>query len=288
METRDWNILKVLSEERNITKTAEIIGISQPALTKRLQLIESQLGIKVVHRGRKGVHFTTQGEYLAKCAGDILVRIRDMQDHVANMNERISGTLRVGASTFFTRYKLPSILKQFKELYPDVEFKVASSWSHDVYSLIYDRDVHVAFLRGEYTWHGRKHLLLQETLSIVSRDPVSLNDLPRTPRIDYQSDKKLLAMINNWWAENFDQPPLVGMVVDKTNTCKEMVKKGLGYAILPGNVLEEMKSYSLKEIRDSSGQPITRNTWMLSRREDMDLKLVKTFVDFVERLKLED
>jgi len=287
LETRDWQILKVLSEESNITRTAEVIGISQPALTKRLQLIESQLGIKIVHRGRKGVHFTPQGEYLAKWADKILVRIREMQDHIANMSDSISGTLRIGASTFFTRYQLPSILKQFKDLYPNVEFKVMSGWSHDIYSLIHNRDVHVAFLRGEYTWHEKKHLLLKETLYIVSRDPVSLEELPMIPRIDYQSDRKLLAMINNWWAENYTQPPLVGMVVDKTNTCKEMVKKGLGYAILPGNVLGEMKPYIRKEIRDPSGRPVTRDTWMLSRWADMNLQLVKTFVDFVEGLELD-
>ncbi len=66
MEYRDWYILQTLYQEQNITKTAETLYLSQPALTKRLRQIEKEFGVQIVQRGSRGVHFTPQGEYLAK------------------------------------------------------------------------------------------------------------------------------------------------------------------------------------------------------------------------------
>lgn len=58
MEYRDWHILQTLFREQNITKTAEALYISQPALTKRLRQIEKDFGVQIVQRGSRGVQFT--------------------------------------------------------------------------------------------------------------------------------------------------------------------------------------------------------------------------------------
>ena len=76
MEDRDWLILSILYKEKNITKTAQTLFISQPALTTRLQHIEKYFGVTIVHRTRKGVHFTSEGEFLAKAATKMLSHIR--------------------------------------------------------------------------------------------------------------------------------------------------------------------------------------------------------------------
>lgn len=54
MNERDWHILKVLHEHRNITKTAQSLYISQPSLTKRIQQIEKEFNLKIVERGTRG------------------------------------------------------------------------------------------------------------------------------------------------------------------------------------------------------------------------------------------
>ena len=65
MEDRDWLIIKVLNEQKNITKTAQALFISQPYLTTRIRHIEDEFGVKMIYRGSRGVHFTPEGDYLA-------------------------------------------------------------------------------------------------------------------------------------------------------------------------------------------------------------------------------
>ncbi|MCK1994374.1 LysR family transcriptional regulator [Peribacillus muralis] len=282
MNERDWHILKVLHEQKNITKTAQSLYISQPSLTKRIQQMEKEFHLKIVERGARGVQFTPQGEYLANCAEEMLVRLREIKETAFNMGQEISGTLRLGVSNYITLHKLPGLLKMFRERYPLVDFHVTTGWSNEVLSLIYKEEVHVGIVRGDYQWSGAKHHLFEETICIASKEKVAVVDLPSLPRIDYKTDALLKMMIDDWWRNNFLGPPLVGMEVDKGDTCKEMVKNGLGYGIMPSALLENDRTLRQMDLRDGQGNPLIRNTWMLYHEKSLELKLVNEFVRFVE------
>ncbi|MEH7108123.1 LysR family transcriptional regulator, partial [Bacillus sp. JJ1764] len=246
MDYRDWEILKVLYSQKNITKAARLLFITQPALTNRLKHMQEELGVKIVTRESRGIHFTPEGEYLVHCADDILNQYNKIKAHVRNMSNiagnDVVGTLKLGVSNFFVNRELPYILKLFKDRFPHVEFKVITGWSNDITQLIHNKDVHIAFVRGDYSCRGlKKHLLLEETISIMSKETIDMVDLPNLPRIDYSGDYLLKTLIDNWWAENYTQPPLISIEVDQVETCKEMVMNGLGYGILSSRMLKDIK-----------------------------------------------
>lgn len=286
MDKRDWQILQKLYEEKNITKVAESMFMSQPALTKRIQQMELEYKVKIVHRGKKGIQFTPQGEYLVKYAFEMIKRDIEVQNDLANMDNEISGTLRLGVSSFITR-KIPPVLKEFKSKYPKVNFSLNTNWSNQIFNQIYNREIHIAFVRGDYKWLGGKRLLLEENLTLVSHDKVDLEDLPTLPRIDYNCDIKLIELIDTWWTENFSVPPKIGIRVDKTDTCRAMVANDLGYAIMPGLVVKNSEDLYQLPLNDKNGKPIIRPTWMLYHEDDYHLKLVKTFIEFMDEINFQ-
>ncbi|HWO97401.1 MAG TPA: LysR family transcriptional regulator [Bacillus sp. (in: firmicutes)] len=288
MDDRDWLILQILYNEKNITKTAKSLYISQPALTNRLQQMEKEFGVQIVNRGRRGVQFTPQGEYLAKCAHQMLLNIQKIKENVANMEQKAAGTLRLGVSTFFTDYKLPGLLKLFKDKYPNIEFKVTTGWSSDITNLIYNQDVHIGFVKGDYSWKDQKRLLFEETICIASKEKIDIHNLPHLPRIDYLTDPLLKTTVHNWWVENYSQPPTVSIEVDKADTCKKMVVNGLGYAILPSMILQDVDDIHKIDLKTRDGDPIIRKTWMFFHKESLKLNIVKVFVNFIEGLDLQD
>lgn len=283
MDERDWMVLQVLYEEKNITKTSQRLYISQPALTNRLQQLEKEFGIKIVNRGRRGVQFTPQGEYLARCAHEMLLTIQRIKENVLNMENNFVGTLRLGVSTFFTDYMLPNLLKRFKEQYPNIEFKVTTGFSSDVAELIHNQDVHISIVKGDYNWNDQKHLLFEETICIASKNEIDIQNLPKLPRINYHTDLLLKHSIDNWWSERFTQPPLVNIEVDKVDTCKKMVVNGLGYAIIPSLILNDVHDLYKKDLQTIDGKPIVRKTWMFYHKDSLKLNIVKAFVDFMEK-----
>ncbi|WHY00139.1 LysR family transcriptional regulator [Neobacillus sp. DY30] len=286
MDERDWMVLQTLYQEKNITNTAKILYISQPALTNRLKAMEKHFGVRIVIRGRRGVQFTSQGEYLAKSAHEMILRFQKIKETVLNMEDKISGILRLGVSNFFTDYKLPGLLKLFKDQYPDVEFKVTTGLSSHITHLMHNQDVHIGFVRGDYSWQDQKKLLFKESICIASKEEIDIRDLPALSRIDYHTDPLLKTLVDNWWTENYSQPPLVSINVDKADTCKKMVENGLGYAILPSLLINDLDNIHKFEIRTKDGEKIIRKTWMFYHEESLQLNIVKAFVEFVEGMDM--
>lgn len=287
MDNKDWNILKVLYNQKNITKTAQLLFLSQPALTHRLKQMEKEFGIKIFHGGRRGIQFTPQGEYLALSADNFLNQYLKVQENLKSMSSDVTGTLRLGVSNLVTRYKLPTILRLFQEQYPKVEFKVKSGWSSQIFKDIYNQEVHVGLIRGDYNWKGQKQLLFEESMYVASKNKINVDDLPNLRRIDYKTDSLLKTIIDNWWNENFSSPPLNSIEVDQVDTCKELVINGLGYGILPSLVLNGADQIHKIQLKDHKGTPITRKTWMYYHRKSLELNLVEAFVQFVENLDFE-
>lgn len=286
MDDRDWMILNTLYNKKNITKAAKNLFISQPALTKRLQLMEKEFGVIIVNRESRGVQFTSQGEYLAKCSEEILLKLEKIKENVLNMNGDVRGTLRIGVSNFFAKYKLPRILKLFKDQYPNVEFKVTTDWSSDIFKLIYNKNIQVAFVRGDYSFKGKKYLLSEENICVASKDKISLENLPKLPRIVYKTDYLLKVIIDNWWTENYLESPMVSIEVDQGDACRGMIVNGLGYGIMPSATLDNIDGIYKINLADKEGNELLRRTWMLYNEETLEMNVVKAFVNFVENLDI--
>lgn len=284
METQDWLILKVLFHTKNITKAAQTLFLSQPAITHRLRHMEEEFGVTIVQRASKGVHFTPQGEYLAKAADAMLVQFRQLKDDLLNMEDAVTGTLRLGSAHVFTKHRLPGLLKVFKNNYPNVEFKVTTTRSKDIFSLLYKQDIQVGFIRGASGWNGEKHLLFDEAICIASKEPFDIMDLPQLPRIDYQTDPTIQALIDNWWRETYPVPPSISMNVDRVDICKEMILNGLGYAFLPDILVNESDNLYKYIITDKAGKPILRQTWMIYQNTAIETNVVNAFVKCVKAI----
>ncbi|MEW9670528.1 LysR family transcriptional regulator [Ammoniphilus sp. 3BR4] len=283
MEEKDWNMLITIHEERSISKAAERLYITQPSLTYRLQQIEKEFDTKIVTRGKKGVEFTTQGEYLVQFAKEMIFKLRTAKEFISNLDDRVKGKLRLGVSRNFARYNLSSLLKGFHDQYPEVDIHLKTGWSSEIIHMLYKEEVHIGIVRGDYRWQEQKYLMSEDCVCIVSKEELSLDQLPMLPRINFDTDQSLKTLIDNWWRETFTRPPTITMEVDHIETCKQLVISGLGYAILPGmSILKEDNLFSYK-LKTNENEPILRKTWMIYRDHSLDLNTVNSFVDFTKK-----
>ena len=107
-----------------------------------------------------------------------------------------------------------------------------------------------------------------------------METLPTIPRSDYKTGQSLKSAINNWWKNTYDQPPFITMKVDQVETCKEMVKNELGYAIIPKICIKPNEEFYIKEI-SLNNSLLTRETWLYYRESLLQLSSIKAFVDYI-------
>ena len=283
MEERDWLIIKTLYEHKNITKTAKALYLSQPALTARIKQIESLLGVKLIYRGNKGITFTASGERTAIFAVKILNELRAFREELANISHETAGVLRIAAPAILASYYLPKLLGKFTQLYPKVKFDVTIAQSSDVISLMNTKSLHFGFLRNDFGWNEDERLLLTVNhVCAVATSPFKLEDLPNMVRVDYETDNYYRAFLDKWWQETFNTSPIIGMMVSNLELCKEMVFSGLGYGLLPSILLEGKSDLFSLPLCDKAGNKLERKTWLIYKKEILDINLPRSFYEFMK------
>lgn len=281
MSDKDWEMLVVLYEEGTITNAAKKLYISQPSLTYRIKQLEKYFKVKILHRGNKGVIFTAQGELLVKYAKEMITKLSYTKDHIINIDDEIKGVLKIGGSSNFALYQLPSILEGFVEEYPNIEINLTTGWSSEILQMMQNEVFHIAILRGEHAWKEESLILNEENLCVVSKSPLKIDDLPSMNYIRYQTDTHLRSTFDAWWRNRFSAPPNISMEVDRIETCKELVKRGLGYSLIPSISLRKEDELFTINLEDE-GTEIKRKTWLLYREELMELKMVNVLVDYIK------
>ncbi len=282
MDESDWKILVELKRCGTITRTAERLNMSQPNLSKKLQAIEHELGVGVVLRTTKGVSFTPEGDYLAREAAEVLARFGEIRHSLLKIGDGRAGTIKIGMTNAFARYTLPSWLKHYKTIFPDVDFDVATDVSSRIVERLVADEIHVGFIRGDLDGDFERTLIGADRAHLVNRDPIELADLPKTPQITYLSDPWAVKLLDGWWHAHFSRPPLVGMRANHGETCLEMVANGLGYGIfLSPHFLERSTELFRRPLAYPDGRPFGRNSWMISTPAFAGLPLVANFIDYV-------
>ncbi|MFU2016216.1 LysR family transcriptional regulator [Peribacillus butanolivorans] len=291
MKEQDCLLIVAIYEDQSITKAAERLFISQPALTYRIKQLEQEFGIKIIKREGNKIIFTAEGEYLVKFSNNLLLEISKLKDQFQNMSIEATGLLRIGVSSNFSLYKLPPIIQDFLQLYPKVQLKVNTGWSSEIMQLLTKNEIQIGIVTGDYNWFEEKVLLYQDPLTIISKEQINIKNIPNLPRVDYvpnnltnksqKPSNPLTKLIENWWQESFNAPPLINMVVDKVETCKEMVKKHLGYSIIPRSCIRESDDFYTYDLKDENDNPIYRKTWMVYRKSSLELSAVNKFVDYL-------
>ena len=128
MKNIDWKILKVLYEKRSITKAADALFMTQSALTKRLQSIESEWGRQLVERTSRGVTFTEDGKYLVQKANIMLDFLQEIGDHFADRHTKME-SLKLGVPNSFAKRHLPKLLAAYQKSGANLYIKTISNSS---------------------------------------------------------------------------------------------------------------------------------------------------------------
>jgi len=137
-----------LAEELHFTRAAHRLRIAQPALTKRIQLLERTLGVALFVRTRRSVRLTSDGEVLLEKARQALQAIDDLEDTAKRLRDGGAGRLRIGFTPSAPHHVLPVLMRMFRKQHPGIECLLAEAASDDQVRQILDGDLDVGILRS--------------------------------------------------------------------------------------------------------------------------------------------
>jgi len=120
MEFSRFSVFRSVAKNLSFTKAAKELLITQPAVSKHIQLLEDEYGLRLFNRKGNKIYLTTEGVLFLKYADRAHNLQRELEDEVNSIKSTPSGSLRIGASTTIAQYVIPQVLSTFHKKYPDV------------------------------------------------------------------------------------------------------------------------------------------------------------------------
>lgn len=285
MKDFDWEILYELSKNPNLTKVANVLYITQPSLTKRLQHIEAEFDVTIVQRTPKGLEFTPEGKYLAEQAEVYMRFLKQTRSHLVQMQVDSTPSIAIGSAYTFSKCGLTDTLMRFRMAYPEIHVTIHSNSSHLLYRQVVEGSIDAAFVNGDFKDGVNRILIRKNQAYLVTKEPImDYNELCGMNRLGYITNPESSMLLNRWWAEVFQEEPGVLPVMGYVDNVCQMVQRGLGYTIcfFPDEYIDPY-NLSLHPLRYSDGTPVSRNTWLISPKGKRVDSTTACFVSFVEQ-----
>lgn len=278
MDVSDYKILIDLYEYKNITKVANINYVSQPAITKRIKKIENELNCQLIISNNKGIIFTSLGENIIPYCRQIVQANDNLRFSISKNQGQVSGSVNVFASLNYSRFRLPSALKLFSNLYPFVEVNIITDKSKNIYAKLMKENNFIGILRCKHQWDRGSLLLSTEPMCLIYSYENANRPLTDYNYILHNLDVHVKAQIERWASENDILLNSTKFYVDDITSCKNMVEHGLGWSIVPQICLDDFNG-EIHPIYFKDGTPFIRETYALYHDSYFELQQVKLFLD---------
>ena len=138
----------------SFSRAAELLNISQPAISKGVRDFELQVGCRMLNRSPKGVLPTPEGMALAKHAETLFAAERAAEDELSALRGLHNGSLRIGASTTIATYMIARYLGAFHRAYPGIDLHLVSANTRDIAEQMTAQDIDIGLVEGPIEERG--------------------------------------------------------------------------------------------------------------------------------------
>lgn len=291
MDFYQLSYFKKVAETGSVSRAAEQLFITQPAVSKQIKALEDELGERLFDRLGKKVFLTRAGQVLYSHAEKILRSVSDAKTAVRDMAEECSGELVIGTSDHISLHRLPGVLKSFITAFPKVDLKLRCHRSETILEMVNRNAVDLGIITlpdlpnnliSKTIWIDPMSLVFSCGHPLEKLSSVKLRDVAPYGMILPESDTTTRKTINLAFSKK-RLTPNVAMEVAYIETIKGLVKAGMGISILPDKAVEEEVEAGVLVRTQLSDAAFTRNLGVAYLREKFLSRPAREFLNFLDK-----
>lgn len=286
-------VFYTVARRLNFTRAAEELFISQPAVTKHIQEIESYFKTKLFDRNGTKIKLTPAGETLLRYTEELFALYRSMEFDMNMMTQRNLGNLKIGASTTIAQYVLSPILASFHDTYPDIRIELTTGNTEQIEIALEQKEIDLGIIEGQSKKSNLKYTEFQKdriALIASTSNPLSKNmeiepeELKNIPLLLREPGSGTLEVIAHALKQlNIKMEDLhIEMQLSSTESIKQYIQHSNSMAFLSiSSILNELNNHIFCII-NISGLEIERNFSFIQQQGAAE-SLPELFIRFAHR-----
>lgn len=276
-----------VAEQKNFSRAAEILNLSQPGVSLHIRNLENEFGTKLMHRSPKLVKLTEAGEILYSRAKEILTLYEAAKQDILRLHDMVSGSLQIGASFTIGEYILPRLLAEFALQYPQVEMGLTIGNTEEIIEALRGNKLDLGLVEGTVTATDLSVApYMKDEMILVAASGHSLSTLRITETDLLQNQVWVLRESGSGtraFSDQFIRQAGLQMkrsyVFNSSQGVKEAVSAGLGIAILSRWVVrKELEAGEIIEI-PIKGIRLDRNFSLIRPKDHVTTMAVHVFIE---------
>jgi LysR family transcriptional regulator, cys regulon transcriptional activator len=242
-------LVAVVENGLNITTAAEALYTSQPGVSKQLRLLEDELGLKLfVRNGKRLEALTPAGEKVVDRAARVLREASSIKSLAEELRGDVRGRLSLATTQTQARYVLPTIIRDFRERFPEVDFELHQGTSEQIGQMMSERQVDFAMVTDSseqfaelvklpvYRWDRVIIVPKNHPLTRIE-GRLDLPTLAGYPLVTYLfSDRPESSLMSSF--QHSGLSPRIAFTARDSDVIKTYVRTGLGVGIVAGMAIE--------------------------------------------------
>ncbi len=287
MDTQHLYAFVAIAEQGSFSAAADKLHLTQPAISKRIALLEDQLGTPLFDRIGRQVLLTQAGNILLNKAQLILSEVAATQRAIADLKGEIQGQLSIATSHHVGLHYLPPVLREFSSLYSQVKLDLHFLDSEQAYDEILKGryDLAVVTLSPEQDprfqrysiWHDQLHFVSAPEHPLAAQSHLQLADLTRHQAILPDLNTYTTTLVKRL----FDQAKLplnINMATNHLESIKMMLSIGLGWGVLPNRLIDAQV-----QRLDVQHEPLIRPLGAIHHKQRRLSNNANAFIELMQR-----
>lgn len=248
MNTAGLKAFIAVADTGSFSLAAESLFITQPAVSKRVSSLETELGNRLFDRVGRQVSLTEAGRLLLPRARRILLELEDSLRALSNLGGDVGGKLGFATSHHIGLHRLPPVLQRFTRLWPSVRLDIAFMDSEAACHAVEhgDRELGIVTLpltaigslETRVVWEDPLAVVVGNEHALASRKTVSLDELARHPAILPAANTFTRQIAEQAFAKLYLDLDVI-LSTNYLETIKMLVSVGIGWSLLPETMLDD-------------------------------------------------
>lgn len=287
MDTQTLKSFIAITETASFSQAAEQLYVTQPAISKRIALLEEELDSKLFDRIGRQISLTESGRKLLPRALRIIREIEDSKREIRDLSGDISGTLSIAISHHIGLHRLPPVLKQFSLHYPEVSLDIGFKDSEAAHDDVLHGRLELAVvtlapkaikkIHSEEIWPDPLAFAVANDHPLASTKSPNLELLSQHPAIIPGDATYTGQLIKDMFSTHHFKLNTL-MATNYLETIKMMVSIGLGWSVLPATMLDEQLTHL--HINEAS---LSRKLGCIYHTERSLSNAAKAFIELLEQ-----
>lgn len=286
LEWQQLEYFQMLAKIQHMTKAAEKLSISQPALSRSIARLEDELGVPLFERQGRSIHLNRYGELFERRVERILNEYQMGLKELHQLVDPNHGEVSLGFLHTLGTNIVPDLIRLFRKQHPDVHFSLQQNYTHLQLKHLLSGDLDLCLMakmdvpkpiRWTELWRDELYVIVPSDHPLAKRNSISMKELKHESFVLMKQGYALRLQADALF-ENADFTPHITFEGDEVSTVAGFVIAGLGVSILPDGLEINQKGISKIHITDTHAERIIGMAWSEGRYLSPAAKAFKNFI----------